>query len=188
MQGVRDLQTPHVQNVLTVVRDQGLSVAQAHAGLPAQGRKAPDQLGTGHGNDFHRHGERAQRLHQLAFIGNTDKPLRQRSNDFFAGQGRPAALDHAATEINFIGPVDVDRQALDLIAVKHPDAQGLQALRRRLRAGDRARNAIAQGTQGLDELVHRRAGAHPDNFARDHIVQGGLAHQGLEFFLVHGKV
>ena len=39
---------------------------------------------------------------------------------FFARQRAAATLDHVALPVDLVGPVDVDRDALDAIAVPHP--------------------------------------------------------------------
>ena len=46
----------------------------------------------------------------------------------FARQRRAAALDHIAGAVDLVGAVDIDRQALDLVGIKHRYAQRLQAL------------------------------------------------------------
>ena len=172
--------------MLPVVGHQRLAVDLAHHGARAHGLELAHDAGGGHGDDFHGQGEGAQGLHQLAFIGDADELRGLCGDDFFAREGRAAAFDHVALVIDFVGAVDVDRQALDLVAVKHRNAQGFQAQCRGFGAGDSPFNLVLHGSQGLNEFVHGGACAHADDLAGHNVVQGGLAHQGFEFVLGHG--
>jgi hypothetical protein len=65
-------------------------------------------------------------IHQLGLVGNADKLARLRGHDLLARERRAAALDHVALAVDLVGTVDVDRQRLHLVRVKHRDADGAQ--------------------------------------------------------------
>ena len=94
----------------------------------AHGRELAGNTLRRHRDHFDRQRELAEPGHELAFVGDADELARLGSDNFFARQGRAAALDHVAGVINFIGAVHVNRQLFDLGRIKHRDAQSLQAL------------------------------------------------------------
>ena len=70
-----------------------------------------------------------------------------------------------ALGVDFIRAVDVDRQALDLVAVKHRNAQGFEVHGGGFGAGHRALDLVFHRGQGVDEFVDRGAGAHANDLA-----------------------
>ena len=182
-QRIADLQAGHVNDVLAVVGDQGLAVFLAHHSLAAHRRKLPHDTRRGHGNHFHRQRKVAQHLDQFGLVGNADKPVGLRSHDFFARERRATALDHIAVAVNLVGAVNVDRQTLDLIGVKHRDTQRQQAFGAGHRARHRALDLVFDRGQGIDEFIDGGAGAHAHQFAAHHVLQRGLADQGFELVL-----
>ena len=185
-QRIRDLQARDVHDVLTVVGHQRLAIELAHHGVRAHGLELAHDASGGHGDDFHGQGERAQGAHQLALIGDADELRGLCGDDFFACEGCAAAFDHVALVVDFIGAIDVHRQAFHLVAVEHRNAQGFQAQRRGFGAGDGALDLVLHGGQRIDEFVHCGTCAHADDLAGHNVLKGGLAHQGFEFVLGHG--
>ena len=174
--------------MLAVVGDQRRAVFHAQLTKAAHGRKLARNTPRRHRDHFDRQRELAQPGHELAFVGNANELARLGGHNFFTRQGRTAALDHVSCVINFICAVHIHRQLLNFGGVKYPDAQGLQTLGGSDRAGDRTGDAVLDGGQGFNELVHSRTGAHTHHHAGLDVLKSGLANQGFEFVLGHGEV
>src|SRR5699024_1640996 len=77
-----------------------------------------------------------QLLDLFALIHNTQKIIRYRGDNLFAGQCTTPAFDHLALGVNFVGPVDIPLQTLHLIQIENLNPMSLQPLCRTLRTRD----------------------------------------------------
>ena len=75
------------------------------------GQPARD-LCPGHRDHFDRQRKAAERIDQLALVGDADEGTRDRGDDLFARERATAALDHRKSVIDLVGAVDVDRKLL----------------------------------------------------------------------------
>ena len=122
--------------------------------MPAKPGKLLGDAPSCHRNHLDWQGKAPEVAHQLGFIRNTDKATRLRSNNFFPGEGRAPALDHVAAFVDLVGAVNVDSQLIHLVAIKHRNAQCLQALGAGQRARHRPFDLAAHAGQGLDKFIH----------------------------------
>src|SRR3546814_4839901 len=96
-----------------------------------------------------------------SFINNAYKTLRHRGNNFFAGERAASALDHIQRVIEFVGPIDIQGHARNLVQIENLNTQGRHTCRAALGAGYSSTNTVFIGSQGINEKVYRRPGADP---------------------------
>src|SRR3546814_4496034 len=66
-----------------------------------------------------------------SFINNAYKTLRHRGNNFFAGERAASALDHIQRMIEFVGPIDIQGHARNLVQIRSEEhTSELQSLMR----------------------------------------------------------
>jgi len=182
-QRIGNVEPRHIDDVLTVVGHQRHAITFAHLRNAAHRSKLPHDPACGHRDDLYRQRKRAQHIDQFRRVGNADETLRLRCHDFFARERRATALDHEAMAIDLVGPVDVDGNIVDFIAVEHRNAQRAQTLGRGQRTGDGALDVQPDGRQRLNELVHRGAGPDTDDGAAHHVIERRAADLLLELIL-----
>ena len=125
---IGDLKPGHIHDVLAVVSHQRFAITQAQLRRTIQSAELLDDPLRRHGNHLYRQRKLAEGLHQLGFICNTHKLARQGCHNFFTGERRTASLDHVSMSINLVGTVDVNREFIHVVGIKHGDAQRLQAI------------------------------------------------------------
>ena len=156
--------------------------------MAAEGRQGAADGVRGHRHDFDRQREGTQRLDQLGAVGDAHELARHGRDDLLARQRRAAALDHGAGRVDLVGAVDVDGNRRDVVQVEHLDAVAAQARRRRFGRCNGALDARLDLAEFVDEEVRGGAGADADDFAVDHVIDGGAGHRLLEFVLSHDGV
>ena len=177
------MQTGDIHDVLAIVGNHRPALGQAYPGRAAQGCKLARNTPAGHRDDLHRKRETAQCLNQLGLVRDADKTRGLCRDDLLARQCGPPALDHVTPVVYFVGAIDVHRQLLHIVAIEHGDTQRAQALGTGFRTRHCAPDLVLDGSQRVNELIDRGAASHTDHLSRHHILQGGLAHHGLEFIL-----
>src|SRR5690606_21832731 len=125
----------------------------------------------------------------LRRVDDADEAVAGRGDNLLARERAASALDHPQRAVDFVGAVDVDRDAVaggdHLIEVEHDDADRAQALGAALGARYRARDAIAPSMQRFDEHLDRRAASDADDRAVDEFVERRPCRGALQFVLVH---
>ena len=130
---VGDLQTRDIQYVIAVVRDERSIVFHTQHGTTAQRIELAGDETVCHRDDFDREREAAEHGDLLGFVRDADETVGCRSDDFFASQRTAATLDHGAGAGNFVGAVNINRNGIDFVKVKHTDAVRLEPLCRGFR-------------------------------------------------------
>src|SRR5699024_10440854 len=164
-----------------------VAVVGGHAVAPFRlAAEAADDAGdmaARHGDDLHGQGKTPQHVDLLGRVDDAHEPVRGRGHDFFAGQGRAAALDQAAVRVALVGTVDVQRQRSGGIEVVHRDVVLPEQGGGGLGAGDGTLDAVADTGQRLDEIGHGGAGADADDGAVLDELHGGFGGETLGFVL-----
>jgi hypothetical protein len=107
---------------------------------------------------------RAKLRDQFRFIDYDDASRGGERDEFFARQGSASAFYHIEARIDFIGSIDADIYASDIVEIGKRDAQ----IARHLRAGKRSRYArdrktfFDQSPDGFYGKPRRRACAEAD--------------------------
>lgn len=159
-----------IQNHVAVVGHH----AGAVNGVAAKANDLAGDVAAGHGDDFDRQREIAEKIHFFAFIGDADEGFCHRRDDFFPGQRRAAALDQLQMRVGLVGAINVKLQAAHVVQVKHLDAVVFQAFGGGFGAGHGAGKVVTVLRQGINKEVGGRAGAHTDD--------GVFVQVGQDFF------
>ncbi|MNX54996.1 hypothetical protein D3C86_857430 [compost metagenome] len=179
--GVCDGHALDVQNDVAVVGHHTLTPHRVATQLP----DLAGHVFAGHGDHFHRQRELAQHLDCLGVVDDADELVGHGGDYLLAGQGGATALDHVAGPVDLVGAIHVDGEGIDVVEIKHRDAETLEALGGGDGARYRALDLVLHGRQCVDEVIDGRAGAHPDYGAGYHVFERSPTGRLLHFILSH---
>ncbi len=171
----------HVEDLAAVV---GQIILSQHR-LTTHCRQLACNQSSRHRDYLHRQWKASESVYQLAVVCDADEAAAGLGDDLFPRERAPAALDQLQVTVGFIGSVDIDRKLVHGIQVEYLDAVLLEALGRRLGAGNRCLDSpFHPGGKDIDEVIDGGAGAHAEHGAGLYIFEGGF---GRNAFLVVGS-
>src|SRR5690606_19518016 len=129
--------------------------------------------------DLRRQREAAERIDELARIGDDNHPVGGGGDDLFAQQGAAAALDEVHAGVDLVGAVDGEVEAVEGVEVGKGNAEGAGLPVGGLGGGDAEDlEAVADAlAEQVDEVAGGGAGAEAETHAGADVAQrhgGGL--------------
>ena len=171
----------YVKNQIAIIGDESFPQHRS----TAEADEFPGDLGACHGDHLHRQREAAQLGDLLGGVADADEFLCHRGDDFLAGLGSAATLDHGEGGVDFVSTVDIHRQFFHVVHVEQGNAVSGQASCGDFRGGDGTGDAVFHGGQPVDEEIGCGAGADADDGAFDHVIERTQCGLLLEFVLSH---